>query len=245
MRPTAILALSAISSLLLSGSAFPQSIEAARSAQDDGRFVEAAELAEALNTSDGYALAAESLAIHGYYLAAESDREALFRRAMRDAEEAVRLDASNPQAHMQSAHAMGRHAQAIGALKAISKGYVTKVRKSIETALELDPDMAAAHLSLATWHAETINGAGIAARVVYGASRKRALAHYERAAELAPDEKIVYVEHALGLLLLHKKRNRGKARELLERAIGTPSKDAYDRILHERAVAKLASLEGK
>ena len=245
MTRLTIQAFSAVACLLLSGTAAAQSVEAARAAQDEGRFIEAARLAEEVGTSAGLALAAESLAIHGYYVAAEPEKEALFERAMRLAEEAVRLDSTNPEAHLQSAHAMGRYAQTIGAVKALAQGYAGKVRRAIEDALALDPDMAGAHLSLATWHSETINGAGLAARVVFRASRKRALAHYERALELAPDEKLAYLEYALGLLLLKKKRDRGKAKDLLARALETPSKDAYDRILHELAVEKLASFGGK
>ena len=173
MIKAALLACSMIAHLLLAGTAFAQSIEAARIARDEGRFAEASRLAEALNTSDGYALAAESLAIYGYYIAEEPAKEALFNRATGLAEEAIRLDAANPEAHVQSAHAMGRHAQTIG------KGYVEKVREAAENALQLDPEMAAAHLSLAAWHAEAINEAGFMASVAYGASRKRALAHYE------------------------------------------------------------------
>ena len=239
-----LLASATLVHLLLAGATAAQSIEAARAAQDDGRFIEAARLAEGLETSAGYALATESLAIHGYYVATDPEKEALFKRAMGLADEAVRLDPANPQAHLQSAHAMGRYAQTVGAVKAIAQGYVGKVRQAIEDALARDPEMAGAHLSLATWHAETINGAGFAARVVLGASRKRALAHYERAMELAPDEKLVYVEYALGLVLLDRKKDRKPARDLLARAIETPPKDAYDRILHELAVKRLESLGG-
>lgn len=245
MTKTPLLAFLTVVLPLLGSTAAAQPIEAARAAQDEGRFIEAARLAEEVGTSAGYALAAESLAIHGYYVARDPEKEALFERAMRLAEEAIRLDPANPEAHLQSAHAMGRYAQTIGAVKAIAKGYAGKVREAIEDALAGDPEMAGAHLSLATWHAETINGAGLAARVVFGASRKRALAHYERALELAPDEKLAYLEYALGLLLLKKKRDRGKAKDLLARAIETPAKDAYDRLIHELAVEKLASLGGK
>ena len=175
MIKAALLTCSAIAHLLLAGTAFAQSIEAARTAQDEGRFVEASRLAEALNTSDGYALDAESLAIYGYYIAEEPEKEALFNRATVLAEEAIRLDAANPEAHVQSAHAMGRHAQAIGMMKALGKGYVEKVREAAENALQLDPEMAAAHLSLAAWHAEAINEAGFMASVAYGASRSAPL----------------------------------------------------------------------
>ena len=63
--------------------------------------------------------------------------------------------------------------------------------------------------------------------------------------EFAPGEKVVHVEYALGLLLLNHKKNRKQARELLVRATETPSRDAFDRLLHERAMAKLAELDGK
>jgi len=246
MIKAAILAGSTIVHALLSASATAgaQSIEAARTAQAEGRFLEAAELGETLNTSEGCALAAESLAIHGYYIAADDEKEVLFERAMQLAQEAVRLDPSNPEAHVQSAHAMGRRGQTIGALEAVSRGYAEKVRDALESALRLDPEMASAHLSLATWHAEVVNGVGgFVAGAIYGAKKKKAVAHYEKALELAPDEKVVRVEYALGLLLLDDDRNRERARDLLGQALEIPSKDAYDRILHQRTVEKLAALE--
>jgi len=51
--------------LLLAADASAQSIEVARSAFADGRFLEAADLGEALGTSDGYTQAAQSLAVCG------------------------------------------------------------------------------------------------------------------------------------------------------------------------------------
>ena len=63
--------------LLPAGAAAAQSIDAARAAQAEGRFLEAAEFGEALDSSEGYALAAEALAIHSYYIAAGDEKEAL------------------------------------------------------------------------------------------------------------------------------------------------------------------------
>lgn len=231
--------------LLLASATGAQSLDAARAAYAEGRFIEAAGLAEDLKTSEGYALAAKSLAIHSYYIAEDDEKQALFDRAMPLAQEAIRLDAVNPKAHLQSAHAMGRYAQTIGVLQTISEGYVEKVRKAIENALLLDPEMAAAHLSLATWHAEAVNGSGaFMADLLYGATEADAIAHYERAIKLAPDEKVVLVEYALGLLLLDDE-NREQARDLFVRALEMPSKDAYDRILHQRTVERLAALDGR
>ena len=213
----------------------------ARDAMREGRFVEAADIGEALGTSEGYALAAESLAIHGHYLAPKEQQAQLLDRAMRLAQEAIRSDTENPQAHLQSAHAMGRYTQAIGTLK-VKRDYARQVRAAIERALWLDPELAEAHLSLATWHTEAITGGGFMARVLFGASGEDAIKHYEAALELAPHAKIVHTEYALGLLLLGERKNREEARRLLERAVELPAADAHDRIIHDRAVAKLAEL---
>ena len=230
--------------LVLSGTAGAQTMEQVRAVYAEGRFVEAAELGAAVKTSESYALAAQSLAMQGYFFAEGEEKKALFQRAVELAEEAMRLDPANPEAHLQLAHTKGRYAQAIGFLQAVAGGYATKVRESIEEALRLDPDKPGAHLSMATWHAEIVNAAGAMAGFLYGGSAKKARGHYERTVELKPDAKVVWVEYAFGLLLLDEERNREEARSLLRRALEKPSRDAVDRLYHEQAAARLAALEG-
>ncbi len=226
------------------GTAGAQSIEEARIAFAEGRFTEAADLAQVLKTSEGYALAADSLAIYGYYLAPDSEKAGLFRRAVAFAREAIRLDPANPQAHLQLAHALGRRAQVTGLLKALKEGYAGQIRDAVREALQLAPDMAAAHLSFGAWHAGAVSNGGFIAGLLYGADEEDALAHFERALELAPREKIALLEYALGLLSLDAIGNREQARDLLERAIRLPEKDAHDRIVHQKAVERLAALGG-
>ena len=220
-----------------------QSIEAARAALDEGRFIKAAELAEPLETSEGYTLAARSLAIHGYHFAKDDEKQALFERATKLAREAVRLDPQNPDAHLQLAHALGRYTQTVDLSEAFSKGYPKQVRNELEEALRLKPDMAAAHFSLGSWHAEARHGGGIMAGILYGASAKEALTHFERALELAPDDKPTLHRYAHGILLLDRNSNYEQARDLLTRAVKIPSKDAYDRITHELVVELLEDLK--
>ncbi len=231
--------------LLLACAASAQTMEQARAAHAEGRFVEASEVGVALKTSEGYALAAQALAMQGYVRAGDEDKQALFQRAVELAEEAVRLDPANPEAHIQLAHARGRYAQTIGFLQAVTGGYATKVRESVEEALRLDPDKAAGHLSLATWHAEIVHAAGGMARFLYGATEKKARSHYARALELMPDAKVVCVEFAYGLLLLDEEGNREEARRLLMRAVEKPSKDAVDRFYQDLAVKRLAALNDR
>ena len=230
-----------VAASLSAPAAHAQSPEAARAAFEAGRFAEASELAAALGTSDGLALAAEALAIHGFHVAEEQDRPALFQRAQAFAEEAIRLDDTNAQAYLQLSHAMGRYAQTLGkGVKALR--LARPVREAMERAVALAPDLAHAQLSLASWHAEASRN--LAGRMMTGASKKTAAEHFERAYALAPDDKAVQVEYAKGLLALDRRRNRDRARELFTAAAETPPRDAYDAIVQQEARERLAALDG-
>ena len=238
------LLLSCLATAPLAGTAGAQSIEEAKSAHAEGRFADAARIGGALGTSEGYALAARSLAIHGYYFAPDAEAEALLEEATALARKAIRVDPDNAEAYLRLVQAMGRHAQAIGSFEAINRGYAGKIREAAEKALELDPEMAAAHTALGAWHAEVVAAVGsFLARITHGARESDAFAHFEAALKHAPDTKSVNLEYALGLLTLDEDEYREKARGFLERAIGIPAKDAYDRLLHKRAVERLAALE--
>ena len=244
MTKATLLAHVTISLALLSASAAAESIEAARAAFSEGEYVEAADVGESLGTSEGHALAAEALAIYAHYLAEKEDKALLLQRAMRSAERAIELDPGSAEAHLQSAHAVGRYSQLFAPMKAMREGYPKQVRASIERAVELDPGLFGAHLSLASWHAEAIGKGGMMARALLGANRKTALAHFEQAMALAPDKNVVLIEYASGLLMLERRKGRSEARDLLVRAIELPPQDAFERILHQQAIDRLAALDG-
>ncbi len=229
----------------LSASATAESIEAARAAFSKGEYIAAADLGEAPGTSEGQALAAEALAIYAYHVAEEEGKEPLLQRAMRAAEAAIGLDPANAQAHLQSAHATGRYSQLLAPMKSLREGYPKQVRASIERALELDPSHFGAHLSLASWHAEAIGRGGMMARALLGAKKKSAFTHYEQALALEPDRNVVLLEYAPGLPLLEGEKRRAQARDLLLRVIELPPQDPFQRILQQKAIERLAALDGE
>ena len=207
--------------MLLPAGVNAESIEDAKAAFAEGRFVAAAAIAEAAGTSEGYALAARSLAVYGHYAAPEEEKKELFERALRLGEEAVRADTANPEGYFQSGHALGRYAQSIGTMKALRKGIGGKTRKMFEATLARDPDHALAHLALGGWNADIVSRAGrMMARVMYGATRKKAAAYFERALELAPESKVVLVDYALRLPKLAGKKGLERAKGLLKKAVG-------------------------
>lgn len=226
------------------GIAVAQSLQESRSAYDEGRFLDAAGLAEALETSQGLAFATLALVTHGYYVAEANDKREFYERGMVLGERAVRLDPSDAESSLRWAQAMGRYAKSIGGMKAARLGYAGKIRGALETALALEPQMAMAHVALAAWHAEAIKVGGILAGAIFGASKKTAAQHYERAFELAPDSRLVLYEYARGLLILNKRKNREKARGVYSRVLELPSTTVPDGLLDAQVAKKLAQLSG-
>ena len=216
----------------------------ARAAFVDGRWLVAADLGEAAGAASGLALAADSLSIYAHYLAPESERAEVLRRAIELAEEAVQLQPSDPWVRFQLAHAVGRYAQSIPPMAAFREGLVGRSRQLVEDVLELDPDMVHARLQLGSWHADVVAQAGaLVARLTHGARAKKALEHYERALETAGDDLVVYAEVSRGLLRLDRRRHGARAEELLRRAVDIEPRDAHERILHQRAAERLAGLQ--
>ncbi len=219
-------------------------IESARVAFAKGNFVDAARIAETAATSQGLALAAESLTIHAHFNASNAEKEVLLQRSAELAQRAVRADPDNADAHLQLARAIGRRAQVVGSIKAANRGYAEQIREATETALRLDPDMAAGYLSRGLWHAEIVGAVGpLLARLTYRANAKDAISSIERAMKLAPNAKAVYLESAVGLLALNESKYRNKARDLLKRAIEIPVGDAYDHLIERTAAEHLAALD--
>ena len=237
------LAGAAVAMALSAATAHAQSIEDARAAFREGRFLEAAELGEAEETSGGYALAAQSLAVYGHYVAPEEDRNAVLERAVELGEAAVEADPANADAHLQAAHALGRRALSIGRLSALREGMAGRIRDFLDAALAIRPDFADAHVALGSWHAD-IDAAGRIARWMFGGDREEAIIHFERALELAPDSKAVLLEYGLRLPELDRDGGRERAREMLSRAAELPARDAYGEFIHGDVVEALASLDG-
>lgn len=236
---TRFVRLAALGSLVfLPTVAIAQSMDEAKAAFEEGHFLEAADLAEALETSAGYALAAQSLAVYGHYVANEDDRTGFLERAMDLGEAAVRADSTNPEAHYQSAHAVGRYAQSIGKFTALRQGLAGKIRRLLEATLANHPDFAEAHVGLGGWHAD-IASAGPFARMMYGGKQKSAVVHYERALELAPDSKVVLFEYAIRLPELDRRGSRDRARELLSKAAEIPVRNAHEEFIQQEIMEAL------
>ena len=218
------------------------SLDLAQTAFAEGRFIDAARIAEDLGTPAGLMLAAQSLQVHGHFNAEGDQADRYLTQAIDLATRAVNAAPESAEAHVHLAAAIGRHAEAVGSFEASNRGYGEKIREAAEKGLVLAPDLAEAHLTMGRWHAGVIDALGsFLAGMLYDASEDAALEHLERALELKPDSKTVLLESAKGLLILDE--GDAHARELLMKGIGMDSRDVAEALLHAEVIEYLEVLD--
>ena len=217
-------------------------IETATKLMADGKFYEAAEVAAAMGDSQGLTLAARALAIYGYEIAAVSEKQELFLRAIVHAEKAVELDPDSSEASLELSHTLGRYAQTVGVAEALTGGFAEKTRAAMDRAVQLDPKNFRAHLSIGSWNAEIVAAAGFMAKILYGATEEGSLLSYQKALDLSPQSGVVHFEYAMGLMRLGDE-NIDLATKHLEKALALPPRDAYGKIVRDKAKQALAEIQ--
>lgn len=221
--------------LAAAGSASAQSLAAAQSLYDQGKWQEAASAAAALKTSAGYALAAEATTA-GASLSAESAKKALFQKAQDYARQAISADKNNPNAYFELARAQGRLAQYSGILNSL--GLAGDMKKNLDTAIKLRPNMASAYVALGLWHANLVSK-GTVATLATGAKRNQINSNFEKAIALEPNKAVHRIEYANALLL---QGNKAAARTQLEKAVTLPADTFWEKRDLEQARKTLAGL---
>ena len=189
----------------------------------------------------GITVANKATAIYANYLE-ENDKTklALFEEVAARAEAQQKTEPTNANAFYWHAYALGRYAQGISIVKALSQGIGTKVRASLEATLKLAPKHADAHIALGSYHAEIIDKVGaMVGGLTYGAKKDTGLKHFEAALKLNPDSAIARIEYANGLVMLEGKKALARAEKLYEEAAACEPLDAMEKLDVELAKAEL------
>jgi len=189
----------------------------------------------------GITVANKATAIYANYLE-DNDKTklVLFEEVAARAEAQQKKEPKNANAFYWHAYALGRFAQGISIVKALSQGIGGKVNTSLQAALRLAPKHADAHIALASYHAEIIDKVGaMVGGLTYGAKKDTGLKHYESALKLNPDSAIARIEYANGLVMLEGKKALSKAEALYEEAAACEAHDAMERLDVELAKAEL------
>ena len=231
------------------GKAAPKGMDAAAVAQalqdawrafHRGDFHQAFEAGEALGPV-GASVACKALGIHATYLVDdEAEQLKRYEKVGQLAEAAIAALPGEANSHYRFAFGMGRYSQHISIAKALKMGLATKVRKALETTLELAPKHAEAHTALGLYHAEIISKIGaLVGGMTYGAKASEADKHLAAALKLTPDSPIAHLEYGNLLLLLHGEKREDDVADAYEKAGKLKPRDAMEKLDGEYARAQL------
>lgn len=225
--------------LALLPTAAAQSQSAAQALFDQGKWQEAATAAAALNTSAGYALAAEAVTA-GASLSPDNQKKALFQRAQGYAKQAIAADKNNADAYFELARAEGRLAQYVGVFQSLP--LAKDMKANLDKAIAMNPKMAGAYVALGLWNANLDSGGvkGAIAKSQTGANRSQTVPNFEKAIQLEPSVAVHRIEYANALLMLG---NKAGAAEQLRKAVTLPADTFWEKRDLEGAKAKLATLQ--
>ncbi|MGM9322273.1 hypothetical protein [Deinococcus aquaticus] len=222
--------------LALAVTASAQSVQAATSLFDQGKWQEAAAAAVALNSSDGFALAAEATTA-GSALVPDNQKKALFEKAQGYAKQAIAKDKNNAEAYFEMARAQGRLAQFSGILQSL--GLAGDMKKNLDMAIKLDPKLTGAYVALGLWNANLVAKGFIAVRAS-GADKAQIVPNFEKAISLEPDVAVHRIEYANALILQGRKAD---AATQLQKAVSIPANTFWEKRDLEAAKATLAKLK--
>ncbi len=208
----------------------------------DGRFLEAADAAEALATADGLGFAARANSAHAILFDNRRERIKRFERSLDLANRARALDPDHIEGHQQAVNALGNIARGKGRIIAYFGGYARRARALLDRVLALEPDNEWTHALLGAWHAEIVGLAPAFMARSYGADEKAAENHFLRAILIAPDNPLFRSEFAEALLVMSRRTNRIRAIGLMQEALALEPRDAFERMTLLKVRQRLAEL---
>jgi tetratricopeptide (TPR) repeat protein len=188
----------------------------------------------------GITVANKAQAIYANYLeASEKTKLAMFQEVAARAEAQAVAEPTNANAHYWMAYALGRYSQGISVVKALAQGLGSKVKVGLETAIELSPKHADAHIGLGTFHAEVIDKVGSLLGRTQGASKDAGLKMFREALRLNPKSAIAMIEYANGLVMLEGDKKMAEAEKLYADAAACNAADAMEKLDVEMAKSEL------
>jgi len=130
----------------------------------------------------------------------------------------------------------GQYGRTLSTAQAVNADISDKIQHYLKKSLAESDFQPAAHALYGAYNADIVDRlGGMMARMFYGASRKRAVAQFEKAIKQAPELIQVRVEYAHSLLQLWGKDRADKAIALLNKALSIKPKDAEDYLEQLRA----------
>jgi tetratricopeptide (TPR) repeat protein len=205
-----------------------------------GEFERAARLGLDVGVN-GYAVAHKAICMYANYLEPNDKRRlATFECVAERCERQQLEQPGNSAGYYWHAYALGQYSQGISVVKALSRGLGTKIKRSLEIAIKLEPQRADAHVALGVYHTEILDKVGaVLAGLSYGVKKDEAYRQFELGMQLNPDSAIARIQYARALLMLDKKSKQAQAMDLYKQAACCNVRDATERLDQDAAQKEL------
>ena len=232
--------------LLLIQKAFSieDSLNSARQAFLKGDYLKSIKISEEIKGVEAKVFNARVLSIYAHFYQDKEEAQLSYLKAYEIAKEAILEDKKNAESYAEAAHALGRYGQKLGIMSAISLGIANRVKKYLDSSLELDNTNIIANLSKGIWHAEIINKAGKTfSKIVYGARVESARDHFKEAFLSGQNQIGVLYELAYGYSLLGEKTDIIKAKQLTNKLLLMKNLSHLDTLYKNKAKKLLDRLK--
>jgi tetratricopeptide (TPR) repeat protein len=189
----------------------------------------------------GITVANKATCIYANYLEKkEKTKLDLLLEVAQRAEAQAIADPTNPNAWYWQAYALGRYSQGISVARALAQGLGSKVKDSLERAIQLQPRHADAYIALGAFHAEVIDKVGtLIGGMTHGANKDTGLRLFQDGIRIHPASAIGMIEYANGLVMLEGDKKMKEATSLYEQAAKSKPLDAKERLEVEMARSEL------
>lgn len=209
----------------------------------EGRYADAAELAQAEPTADRLAFTARSTLADAISSPDYKPPQALLDQAEHLARKALELDSSHLEGRLQLAIALSLKSRTLSVRDIRRSGYGEETKALAESVLRDDPDNAYAHGFLAVWHLEVRRRGGTIGASIMGASVKKSRRHYQDAIAHAPQDASVHWQYARALAALNSKKHQNEISEALKSALQSTTETSLEQIMQDRAAILQSVLE--
>jgi tetratricopeptide (TPR) repeat protein len=208
-----------------------------------GHYQEAMRAGAAARTAYGYGIAARAALADA--VLRDAPCLACIQRGEDFAHRAVAADPTLADGQIWLAVSLGYESRISGILSARLHGRPAQAKTALDAAVKDDPKNPYAVSALGGWNVEVVRGGGAyLARKLYGANIDQAVALFDRAAKLAPDNVAVRYQIALSLAGLNPVAWRGRIASELDAAIRAGADTAYEHAMQARARDLRAALDG-
>ena len=206
-----------------------------------GDYPAAEQAGVAAHSAEGYAIAARAALAEGVLQAPCLD---CLKKAESFARQAVAIDPRYPDGQIWLAVSLGYQARIIGIVKARLENAPEQSKAALDAALQSDPKNPFAVSSLGGWHIEIVKGGGsLMARLLYGASESKALALFDQAVRLAPENVAVRYQIGLSLAGFDPDKYRARIQSEWSAAIRAAPGSVYEKAMQDRAAKMLPLLQ--